>query len=102
MPPGTIADRIAYILGPGASASAGAPLAQSFPDYSRQIFHKPLSGLEDLEMKHFQPLFDFRRDMARAREKIRLDSPVAYCSLARQFEELKEEEFMSSRVSGVV
>jgi hypothetical protein len=69
----TITDRNVYILGAGASADAGAPLIKNFLDYSRQLFDQPFSGLEDFEKKHFQTVFDFRRDMAQAREKIQLD-----------------------------
>lgn len=67
MRPDAITDRNVYILGRGASASAGAPLVKNLLDYSRQIFDKPFSGLDDVERKHLRRVFDFRRDMARDR-----------------------------------
>jgi hypothetical protein len=69
----TITDRNVYILGAGASAGAGAPLINNFLDYSRQLFDQPFSGLDEIEREHFRRVFDFRREMAQAREKILLD-----------------------------
>lgn len=69
----SVTDRNVYILGAGASANAGAPLIKNFLDYSRRLFDQPFSGLEDFERVHFRKVFDFRRSMAQAREKIHLD-----------------------------
>jgi NAD-dependent SIR2 family protein deacetylase len=69
----TITDRNVYILGAGFSADAGAPLIHGFLDSSRQLYDKPFSGLDPFERDHFKCVFDFRREMAQAREKIRID-----------------------------
>jgi hypothetical protein len=69
----TITDRNVYVLGAGASASAGAPLIRNFLDCSRQLYDQPFSGLESSERDHFKRVFDFRRAMAQAREKILID-----------------------------
>lgn len=69
----TITDRNVYLLGAGASATAGAPLIRNFLDCSRQLYDQPFSGLKPFERAHFRRVFDFRREMAQAREKIHID-----------------------------
>jgi len=66
-------DRNVYILGAGFSASAGAPLINNFLDRSREYLDNPFSGLDDVERQHFEDVFEFRRTVAQAREKIRID-----------------------------
>ena len=65
----TISDRNVYLLGAGASAAAGAPLIHDFLDCSRQLYDQPFSGLESSEREHFKRVFDFRREMAQARNR---------------------------------
>jgi hypothetical protein len=68
-----IIDRDVYILGAGFSAGAGAPLIHNFLDVSKQLHDRPYSGLEPFEREHFKRVFEFRREMAQARDKIRID-----------------------------
>src|ERR1700730_17293992 len=68
-----IIDRNVYILGAGFSAGAGAPLIHNFLDVSKQLHDRPYSGLEPFEREHFKRVFDFRREIAQARDKIRID-----------------------------
>jgi hypothetical protein len=69
----TLTDRNVYILGAGFSKDAGAPLVHDFLDASRRLLDQPFSGLDELEMVDFQNVFRFRREMAQAREKVRVD-----------------------------
>src|SRR5690242_15450290 len=71
--PDSITDRNVYVLGAGASADAGAPLIKNFLECSRNLLDNPFSGLEDFEKEHFRQVFDFRRAMAQAREKVNMD-----------------------------
>src|SRR5581483_11425835 len=66
-------DRNVFILGAGFSASAGVPLIHNFLDYSRQYLDDPSSGLQDWEREKFREVFEFRRKMSQAREKIKID-----------------------------
>jgi hypothetical protein len=66
-------DRNVLVLGAGFSTSAGAPLVKDFLDRSREFMDDPSSGLEEDEREQFRDVFEFRRDMAQAREKVRID-----------------------------
>jgi hypothetical protein len=66
-------DRNVFILGAGFSADAGAPLLKDFLDRSRQFMDDPSSGLEEDERGYFNDVFEFRREMAQAREKVSID-----------------------------
>ncbi len=72
-PPITATDRNVYILGAGFSADAGAPLIQGFLDFSRRLLDQPFSDLDPVERAHFKNVFNFRREMAQSREKVRMD-----------------------------
>jgi NAD-dependent SIR2 family protein deacetylase len=66
-------DRNVYLLGAGASAEAGAPLIKNFLDAARELLDSPAAPLDEIERDHFRTVFDFRRKMAQAREKIHID-----------------------------
>lgn len=66
-------DRNVYILGAGFSADANAPLLYNFLDKSRQLLDDPGSGLDGEEREEFRTVFEFRRKMAQAREKVKMD-----------------------------
>lgn len=66
-------DRNVYILGAGFSAGANAPLLYNFLDKSRELVDDPGSGLDDNERAEFRTVFEFRRKMAQAREKVKMD-----------------------------
>lgn len=66
-------DRNVYILGAGFSATANAPLLYDFLDKSRELLDDPSSGLDGYERTEFRSVFEFRRKMAQAREKVKLD-----------------------------
>lgn len=66
-------DRNVYVLGAGFSAAANAPLLYNFLDKSRQLLDDPASGLDGVERAEFRTVFDFRRKMAQAREKVNID-----------------------------
>lgn len=66
-------DRNVYVLGAGFSADAGAPLINNFLDHSHRLLLDPATGLDDIERRQFQAVFDFRREVAQAREKVVLD-----------------------------
>jgi hypothetical protein len=66
-------DRNVYILGAGFSANANAPLLYNFLDKSRELLDDPGSGLDEYEREEFRTVFEFRRKMAQAREKVKLD-----------------------------
>jgi hypothetical protein len=68
-----ITDHNVYILGAGFSNGAGAPLIHNFLDVSKQLHDRPYSGLKPFEREHFKCVFAFRREMAQARDKIRID-----------------------------
>jgi len=62
-----------FILGAGFSAPAGAPLISNFLDRAREFYDNPASELDAEECKHFERVFDFKRKMAHAREKVIID-----------------------------
>jgi len=66
-------DRNVFILGAGFSAAAGAPLLPDFLDRAREFFDNPSSGLNSTQRAQFNNVFEFRRKMSQAREKIVLD-----------------------------
>jgi NAD-dependent SIR2 family protein deacetylase len=66
-------NRNVFILGAGFSASAGAPVIRDFLARSREFYDDPSSGLDPEERERFSRVFKFRRDMAQAREKVRID-----------------------------
>ena len=66
-------DRNVFILGAGFSAGAGAPLLNNFLDRSREFMADPASGLEEDEREYFENAFQFRAEMAKARDKVRID-----------------------------
>jgi hypothetical protein len=71
--PSDVGDHNVYILGAGFSREAGAPLINDFLDKSREFFDNPDSGLEPEERHQFEEVFRFKREVARAREKFRID-----------------------------
>src|SRR5689334_19681240 len=66
-------NRNVFILGAGFSAPAGAPVINDFFDKARELFDNPASHLDVTDRRRFKSVFDFRGDMAAAREKIHLD-----------------------------
>jgi NAD-dependent SIR2 family protein deacetylase len=66
-------DRNVYVLGAGFSRSSGAPLVRDFLDRARQFLQDPTSQLDETERGQFRSVFDFRREMAQSREKVRID-----------------------------
>jgi hypothetical protein len=66
-------DRNVFILGAGFSAGAGAPVIRDFLDVSRELFDDPDSGLDPEERQLFEKVFDFKKKVARAREKFEID-----------------------------
>lgn len=62
-----------FILGAGFSKDAGAPLIHDFLDKARELFDDPDSLLDDHERKLFEEVFRFKREVAKAREKFRID-----------------------------
>ena len=66
-------DRNVFILGAGASSDAGAPLIYDFLERSRQFLNNPPSALDEYGLAQFRQVFDFKREMARSREKISVD-----------------------------
>lgn len=68
-----ISDRNVFILGAGFSADAGAPLIHGFLDRAREFFDDPETRLDEQERKQFAEVFRFKREVARAREKFRID-----------------------------
>jgi hypothetical protein len=71
--PENIQDHNVYILGAGFSKDAGAPLIHDFLDRAREFFADPDSGLDPSERDHFERVFKFKREIAKAREKFRID-----------------------------
>jgi hypothetical protein len=71
--PDPFTDRNIYILGAGFSAAANAPLLYNFLDKSRELLDDPDSGLDNVERSEFETVFEFRRKMAQAREKVKID-----------------------------
>jgi NAD-dependent SIR2 family protein deacetylase len=69
----TASDRNVFILGAGFSKDAGVPVIHDFLDRSREFFDNPESGLDGEERLKFDAVFKFKREMARAREKFRID-----------------------------
>jgi hypothetical protein len=68
-----VSDRNVYLLGAGFSADAGAPVIHDFLDRSRVLLDDPSSELDKVEREHYLKVFEFRRKMAQAREKVRID-----------------------------
>jgi hypothetical protein len=68
-----LSNRNVFILGAGFSAAAGAPVVRDFLDCARQFYDDPVSGLDEHEREHFRRVFEFRRTVAQAREKINID-----------------------------
>jgi len=66
-------DRNVFVLGAGFSAHAGVPLITGFLDRSRQLMDDPSSGLDPFERDSFKRVFEFRRAMAQACEKVAID-----------------------------
>ncbi len=66
-------DHNVYILGAGFSKDAGAPLIHDFLDRAREFFDDSNSALDLREREEFEKVFKFKRDIARAREKFRID-----------------------------
>jgi hypothetical protein len=66
-------DHNVYILGAGFSRDAGAPLIHDFLDRARELFDNPDSTLDRQEREQFEEVFKFRREVAKAREKFRID-----------------------------
>jgi hypothetical protein len=71
--PDSIRDHNVYILGAGFSRDAGAPLIHDFLDRARGFFDDPDSELDSQEREQFAEGFRFKREVARAREKFRID-----------------------------
>ncbi len=70
---GDIQDHNVYILGAGFSRDAGAPLIHDFLDRAREFFDDPDSALDPQERQQFEQVFKFKREVAKAREKFRID-----------------------------
>jgi NAD-dependent SIR2 family protein deacetylase len=68
-----LSNRNVFILGAGFSAAAGAPVVRDFLDCARQFYDDPSSGLDGHEREHFRKVFEFKRTVAQAREKINID-----------------------------
>ncbi len=66
-------DRNVFILGAGFSVDAGAPLVNDFLDTARELFDDPDSNLDEQEREDFKRVFEFRKYVAQAREKFRID-----------------------------
>jgi hypothetical protein len=66
-------DRNVYILGAGFSKDAGAPLVHDFLDRAREFYDDPDSALDPEEREQFERVFSFKREVAKAREKFRID-----------------------------
>lgn len=66
-------DRNVFILGAGFSREAGAPLLNDFLDRSREFYDDPSSSLDKQERAQFGEVFKFKREVAKAREKFRID-----------------------------
>lgn len=71
--PNEISNQNVFILGAGFSRGAGAPLIRDFLDVSREIFDDPNSELDAEERSQFRRVFEFKRQVAQAREKFRID-----------------------------
>jgi len=71
--PAEIRDHNVFILGAGFSRDAGAPLIHDFLDRSREFFDDPDSALDEHERHQFGEVFRFKREVAKAREKFRID-----------------------------
>ncbi len=71
--PDNIQDHNVFILGAGFSRDAGAPLIHDFLDRAREFFDDPDSALDPQERQQFEPVFRFKREVAKAREKFRID-----------------------------
>jgi len=68
-----IQDHNVYNLGAGFSKDAGAPLIHDFLDRAREFYDNPDSALDCQEREQFERVFKFKREVAKAREKFRID-----------------------------
>jgi len=68
-----VSDRNVFILGAGFSRDAGAPLIHDFLDRARGFYDDPEGGLDTHERAQFAEVFRFKREVAKAREKFRID-----------------------------
>jgi hypothetical protein len=66
-------DHNVYILGAGFSKDAGAPLVHDFLDRAREFYDDPDSALDPQEREQFERVFRFKSEVAKAREKFRID-----------------------------
>ncbi len=66
-------DRNVFILGAGFSEPAGAPLIWDFLEQSRKFLNLGNRHLSPLDQRHFKVVFDFKAEMAKSREKIKID-----------------------------
>jgi hypothetical protein len=66
-------DHNVYILGAGFSKDAGAPLVHDFLDRARGFYDDPDLMLDPQERQQFEQVFKFKREIAKAREKFRID-----------------------------
>src|SRR5580704_5619993 len=71
--PESTQDHNVYILGAGFSRDAGAPLIHDFLARARELFDDPDSDLDSQERGQFEQVFKFKREVAKAREKFRID-----------------------------
>jgi NAD-dependent SIR2 family protein deacetylase len=69
----SLQDHNVYILGAGFSKDAGAPLIHDFLDRAREFYADPNSALDLQEREQFEQVFSFKREVAKAREKFRID-----------------------------
>lgn len=68
-----IIDRNVFLLGAGFSRPAGAPLIYDFLERSRELLNNPPDGLDQYGLAQFEAVLGFKREMAKAREKINID-----------------------------
>src|SRR5271163_4359306 len=71
--PDNIKDHNVYILGAGFSKDAGAPLIHDFLNRALEFYADPNSALDLQERELFELVFKFKREVANAREKFRID-----------------------------
>ncbi len=66
-------DKNVYILGAGFSKAAKLPLINEFFQTSREIYDNPDSKLEEYIEKDFKKVLDFREEMSKSRDKVKMD-----------------------------
>lgn len=66
-------DRNVFILGAGFSEPAGAPLIWDFLEQSRKFLNLGNRHLSPIEQAHFKEVFKFKAEMAKSREKVKID-----------------------------